>query len=207
MLQQPNRPMAMASATGADGAAQTRTYTCQTAPGETFDTEAEMKAHYRTPLHHHNLKRKVAGLAPLSRAAFEEREAAAAAAPVPSGRLTTAERRERREARREARAEASAANPRSKAAFYRAAEGAVNEEALARLKIDAAPSFDEGSDLFSRHHSPDLASNLAYMARTHGFYVPRIDYCVDVAGLITYLQVDPAPAPPPPPPSPQPPSF
>lgn len=26
------------------------------------------------------------------------------------------------------------------------------------------------------------------MARTHGFYVPYLDYCVDLPGLITYLQ-------------------
>jgi len=26
------------------------------------------------------------------------------------------------------------------------------------------------------------------MARTHGFYVPHLDYCIDLPGLIQYLQ-------------------
>jgi hypothetical protein len=33
--------------------------TCNTAPGATFDTMEEMKAHYKTDWHRYNLKRKV----------------------------------------------------------------------------------------------------------------------------------------------------
>ena len=48
-----------------------RVLRCYTAPGEAFSSEEEMKAHYRTELHRFNLKRKVAGLAPLTRAQYE----------------------------------------------------------------------------------------------------------------------------------------
>jgi len=50
-----------------------KVFKCYTAPGETFSSEEDMKEHYRTELHRFNLKRKVAGLAPLSRALFEVR--------------------------------------------------------------------------------------------------------------------------------------
>lgn len=33
--------------------------TCNTAPGATFDTMEDMKAHYKTDWHRYNLKRKV----------------------------------------------------------------------------------------------------------------------------------------------------
>ena len=50
-----------------------------------------------------------------------------------------------------------------------------------------APEYDEGSDLFSRHESASLEANLAYMARTHGFFIPYLDYVTDLQGLLGYL--------------------
>lgn len=55
-------------------------------------------------------------------------------------------------------------------------------------KLSAAPEFDPGWDLFSRHQSVSLEANLAHMAREHGFYLPYLDFCSDVAGLVHYLQ-------------------
>ena len=68
------------------------------------------------------------------------------------------------------------------------ATASMDAEAYMRYKIRHAAPFGEGSDLFSSHESADLASNLAHMARAHGFFVPWIEYCVDVPGLIKYLQ-------------------
>ena len=67
-------------------------------------SEEEMKEHYRSELHRYNLKRKVAGLAPLTRGAFEEREARQQhqqAQDAGRHRPTTEERRKKREERRE----------------------------------------------------------------------------------------------------------
>lgn len=166
-----------------------RVLRCYTAPGEAFSSEEEMKAHYRTELHRFNLKRKVAGLAPLTRAQYEERETrtareAAAAAPE---KLSTAERRELRDERREAKVATQSSNPNSKAAHYRAT-AEMSEDAYFKHKVDTAPKFGEGSDLFSRHESDSLEENLAYMAREHGFFLPSLDYCVDIPGLLYYLQ-------------------
>ena len=54
--------------------------TCHTAPGRTFGSMEEMKAHYKTDWHRYNLKRKVAGLPPLPKEQFEARKQAALAA-------------------------------------------------------------------------------------------------------------------------------
>lgn len=64
----------------------------------------------------------------------------------------------------------------------------MSEDEYFKHKIEAAPEFDIGCDLFSRHRSVNLEENLAHMAREHGFYLPYLDYCVDVAGLVHYLQ-------------------
>ena len=181
----PNRPMEMAQ--------EARTgFTCYTAPGVTFANEEEMKEHYRSEWHRQNLKRKVAGLGPLSRDAFEERQAREAATPTaatvdaPIGASRSTIRRLKREARHREKVEKTMANPNSKAAHYEATRK-MTEEEYVEHKMGTAEPYDEGSDLFSRHHSASLSENLAYMARTHGFYIPYMDYVTDLPGLMNYL--------------------
>ena len=77
-------------------------------------------------------------------------------------------------------------NPNSKAAHYEATKKMSEEEYVEHKMMNAEP-YDEGSDLFSRHHSRTLSDNLAYMARTHGFYIPYMDYVTDLPGLMNYL--------------------
>ena len=57
----------------------------------------------------------------------------------------------------------------------------------AAFQAFSCEDFDEGSDLFSRHHEPSMAANLAYMAKTHGFFIPHMDYVTDLPGLLAYL--------------------
>jgi len=177
----PNRPLEMQ----VDESEQ-RTFTCYTAPGVSFASEEEMKDHYRGEWHRYNLKRKVAGLAPLSREAFEERSAREgereAALQQKSGT-----RKQAREDRRVAKAEANSKNTQSKAAGF-VATAEMTADQYMQFKMDNAATFDEGSDLFSTHRSAGLHENLAHMARAHGFYVPHLDFCVDMPGLVQYLQ-------------------
>jgi len=186
---EPNKPMdtvqPASEATGEGAVA----YSCYTAPGETFLSEADLKAHYRSELHRFNLKRKVAGLPPLPRETFEEREARRetaeqAAASKPKG---AAERRIAREEKRQQRLASQSSNPHSKAAHF-AAVAAMSPDEYVAHKIESAPTFDEATDIFSRHQSKDLHDNLSYMAKTHGFYVPHLEFCSDLPGLIGYLQ-------------------
>eukprot|EP00967_Tisochrysis_lutea_P054660 scaffold68448_cov29-Tisochrysis_lutea.AAC.1 len=66
----PSRPLA----TSEEGEGGVRVLRCYTAPGQTFSNEDEVKQHYRSELHKLNLKRKVAGLAPLTQHQFEVHE-------------------------------------------------------------------------------------------------------------------------------------
>lgn len=41
--------------------------------------------------------------------------------------------------------------------------------------------------LFCQHHSRNLVKNLQHMSEAHTFFVPDIEFCMDVKGLIEYL--------------------
>ena len=176
---------------------------CYTAPGILFETEAEMKAHYRSDWHAYNLKRKVAGLPPLGLAAFEERTGGAngsanTAASNLAGSISSlggppgtemsrgTARRLKREARQAEKAAKAANNANSKSAHYNATKE-MSELEYIEHKMATAADFDECSDLFSTHYAKSMEDNLAHMARTHGFYIPYMDYVTDLRGLLTYL--------------------
>lgn len=41
--------------------------------------------------------------------------------------------------------------------------------------------------LFCSHHSRSLTKNVAHMTKAHSFFIPDIEYLVDLRGLIKYL--------------------
>ena len=41
--------------------------------------------------------------------------------------------------------------------------------------------------LFCPHHSVSLEENMKHMTRSHSFFIPDIEYVVDLKGLLTYL--------------------
>jgi len=41
--------------------------------------------------------------------------------------------------------------------------------------------------LFCGHHSKNIENNLRHMAEKHSFFVPDLEYCTDVEGLLEYL--------------------
>lgn len=152
--------------------------TCYTAPGVVFDDEAAMKQHYKSDWHRHNLKRKVAGLPPLSRSAYEERTGGVTAAgaasasaiggcvslggPSTEGMSQKMERRLRREARQQEKHARSAANASSKSAHFERTK-TMSEHEYIEHKMATAEGFDECTDLFSRHQSESMEANLEYV--------------------------------------------
>lgn len=41
--------------------------------------------------------------------------------------------------------------------------------------------------LFCTHHSKNMVKNLKHMSETHSFFIPDVEYCADVKGLLLYL--------------------
>ncbi|XP_062986316.1 cytoplasmic 60S subunit biogenesis factor ZNF622 [Elgaria multicarinata webbii] len=60
-------------------------------------------------------------------------------------------------------------------------EGASGKD---HLSADAIPITD---CLFCSHHSSSLMKNVGHMTKVHSFFIPDIEYVVDLRGLIQYL--------------------
>ncbi|XP_014219825.1 zinc finger protein 622 [Copidosoma floridanum] len=41
--------------------------------------------------------------------------------------------------------------------------------------------------IFCNHHSRTMTKNLKHMTEAHSFFIPYVEYCVDIKGLLTYL--------------------
>eukprot|EP00127_Corallochytrium_limacisporum_P007417 Clim_evm20s251 gene=Clim_evmTU20s251 len=50
-----------------------------------------------------------------------------------------------------------------------------------------AIELDEETCMFCPHKDESFDANLEHMAKFHGFYVPDLEYCVDIKGLVKYL--------------------
>lgn len=70
--------------------------------------------------------------------------------------------------------------------------GAVDSNRLAEEELSSASDCEPepleiNECLFCPNISEDLESNLHHMSRVHGFFLPDLNYLVDIKGLISYL--------------------
>ncbi|KAJ3049455.1 hypothetical protein HK097_009555 [Rhizophlyctis rosea] len=54
-------------------------------------------------------------------------------------------------------------------------------------KMESAPRLSETDCLFCSKQSPTFESAMEHMAKSHSFFIPDIEYLVDLKGLIKYL--------------------
>lgn len=55
-------------------------------------------------------------------------------------------------------------------------------------RIDGSDSLIKPNDcLFCGHHSRNMVKNLKHMSEAHSFFIPDVEYCVNVKGLLLYL--------------------
>lgn len=71
-------------------------------------------------------------------------------------------------------------------------EEAMEEEDDPAAMSDSCPSALPGSlpltdCLFCSHHSRSLMKNIAHMTKVHSFFIPDVEFLVDLRGLIRYL--------------------
>jgi len=153
-----------------------------------FKEPDEMRLHYKTDFHRFNLKRKVANLLPVTEELFTKK-------------LTEVQNGEEKEPAkgRQHIKQSKQKNANPKQAVVKNSvelEGMTapqnppedkNEDQLIEEKIASAPRLTLKDSMFDRHSSPDFESNLEYMTKKFGFFVPEIEYLKDLPGLIKYL--------------------
>jgi len=170
--------------------------TATTAPGTTFTTRAELAAHYKSPWHRYNLKRKEASLPCLDQATFaarvaaaqmmkeekEEREKRVGAGHLKGDAGMKREKQEKTSKKKAANVPAvTIAEPGDAAAPEEEEEEVVDE-----FEVEINPL----QDVFSLNPAAiraSLALNVETMAGDYGFFLPRQESCIDTEGFVGYL--------------------
>ena len=66
--------------------------------------------------------------------------------------------------------------------------GSEKETSVVETDSDCEPEPLKVTEcLFCPHESADMEQSLNHMTRTHGFFIPELEYLVDINGLISYL--------------------
>lgn len=68
-------------------------------------------------------------------------------------------------------------------------EETTEEEIMSKIdaKINAAPKLTDVDCLFCSHSSATFEENMDHMTLNHSFFIPDIEFLVDIRGLIRYL--------------------
>ncbi|CAF4784448.1 unnamed protein product [Pieris macdunnoughi] len=216
------------------------TYTCITCQ-VLFNSADLQREHYKLDWHRYNLKRKVAGIPPVTLEAFEQRAKEhkeqsqnencdesvyckccsklfntknAYNNHLNSKKHKLAEQKsvqsdkENEKQEDDSHSETNSfekietnPQPQEKFVVVKADNQSDDEDIETDSEIEELDSdeWDEcrvkGSDslikpqdcLFCGHHSKNMVKNLRHMSVTHSFFIPDVEYCIDLKGLILYL--------------------
>ncbi|KAH7108460.1 C2H2 type zinc-finger-domain-containing protein [Auriculariales sp. MPI-PUGE-AT-0066] len=182
-----------------------------------FHTGEEQRGHYRSDHHRYNMKRRVAGLSPLSADQFNEKvlERRAQTSLTVSAKSMTCDicrkvyttenayrshlnskRHKENEAKpasaRPAPSEQSEASNSSQPPAPPLAVPADADEETINATIDARIAAARSqlaptACLYCPQTSASVSKNLDHMHTAHGFFVPDAEYLVDVTGLLAFL--------------------
>lgn len=192
------------------------TFTCITCR-LIFNNGDAQRTHYRTAWHCFNLKRKVAGLAPVSQEVFDLKvqalrsETAGDAQPARKHQNPKKMHKFSKGKNRNKGSNMSAVamefgpleEPTSKSDApsgadvkgkqiekqqqHEGEETPMTEEEMIAERLRTAKPVPTNESLFDGYVSKDIESNLEYMRRNFGFFVPEVEALNDLEGLIAYL--------------------
>lgn len=175
--------------------------TCQVA----FEGPELQRSHYKTDWHRYNLKRKVVDLPPVTAETFKERVLAikmeeslkleekhlyctACHKTFSSEKSYESHQRSQKHkdvVKKKGESPPPKASP-PKVKTTEKTEGKEEEEEEIEEAEEGEP-LAMNECLFCPHFEDDLESNLDHMSWTHGFFIPDIEYLVNLQGLIEYL--------------------
>jgi pre-60S factor REI1 len=175
--------------------------TSTTAPGKIFSSRADLAAHYKTPWHKYNLKRREAGLPPLLETDFLARLSAAQAVHT--------ERSTKKQKGAENVGKVHLKNGKTNKQIIgndiSPAITSFNNESHSSQEVGGDSNFQNAQNLivpsikaqktleinpkqclFDRHVSATVQANVDRMHRKYGFFIPDYEYLTDMTGLIGY---------------------
>jgi pre-60S factor REI1 len=183
-----------------------------TAPGKHFSSRTELQTHYKSDWHRYNLKRRENGLSMLNEEEFTARlEAALALRKEREGReerggldhlkdgkkgkQTKGEKKMKKDNRRKPAfakrpetitQEPLEPEPNTEMEQDNDNEPMEEEEQEEEQEEEEPPEINPKQSLFDNHISPSLKANVSYMTANYSFYIPDIEYLIDLEGLLGY---------------------
>ena len=175
------------------------------------------RAHYKTDWHKYNLKRKVADLPPVTAENFQQRvpsqkaemqEKPVELCPICKKHFTSKNSYDSHLRSRKHKEKAAAFDKKEGGTDTELTKNKKNSEELNQVVItDDLPEVPDSNKLadvssesesepepleiteclFCPHTSEDLESSLSHMSRVHGFFIPDLDYMMDIKGLMSHL--------------------
>lgn len=163
--------------------------------------EAELqRLHYKTDWHRYNLKRKVAELPPVTSEEFQRRvqNQKISDAAVAQDRSVYCDvcRKSFGNDKAFANHVNSKKHKERETSNDELAKLDPKEEVVEESDIEEVDSdewneeenpIDDNNCLFCLHHSRNLLKNLQHMTEAHTFFIPDVEYCIDLEGLLRYL--------------------
>ncbi|KAI7854804.1 C2H2 type zinc-finger-domain-containing protein [Circinella umbellata] len=186
---------------------------CQVA----FESAEGQRTHYRSDWHRYNLKRKVAELPPVSNSQFQRRAEVVKEAEAPEvkpepfkghcgackktfGTKNSHDSHIRSKKHKEAvvkqesrvkkqteTTENNNDNDNEEQEKEKKKEINIEETITIDEKIKASRRLEETECLFCNNKADSFEDNMSHMTLVHSFFIPDIEYLVDLKGLVKYL--------------------
>jgi len=165
-----------------------------------FTTSQLQRDHFRSEHHRFNLKRKVLELPPVTEEQFQAKVDALAAQPT-KGNKSRAKRESKMPVSKEDRVqvelptkeETTTQKTTSHTTAQTTTQPATTEpkdeiDAYIEQKLKDAKPVSINDCLFCAESSSSLDENIDHMTKVHSFFIPDIEYMVDLEGFIKYLE-------------------
>lgn len=148
-----------------------------TSCNESFATTGDLRVHCKTERHLYNMKRRLAGLRPISKELWDKKVQESRS--MSTEQKGTAHLKKGKESRKSAGSTATSQ---------------PTPSSLSGNDVPESNSVLPDNDvltpqhcLFDRRHFESIDECLAYMQKTYSFSIPEPEYCTDVPGLLSFL--------------------
>ena len=157
------------------------TFQCATAPNMVFNSREELHQHYKSEWHRYNLRRRAAGLAPITKDVFDKVRALAASQEKSSEQRVKKQDHLASKHRGEVK-------PKKHADEEKDFQEESNENLTRRVaKAINTFEFNPNACIWDGRIGESIEDNLDHMHKSHGFLIPDLASVKDLTGLLKYL--------------------
>ena len=158
-------------------------FTCQGC-GLAFQQAEDQRNHYKSDLHRYNMKRRVAGLPPISTQQFNQKFMDNVKSNDGNNVSQTIESKPSHVKQKNFE---KVKNAKQSSSQRTQQLEPVDQEKLMEERLKSPNRLTKFDSLFDNHKSNTIEDNVKYMESKFSFFIPEKEYLVDLDGLLQYL--------------------